>query len=225
MNTIKPRATILAATLVGAIALMGTPSRTHAFFFAIPCQIPHICITLCCPKPCPTLSLKRLAATILEELRNRMTERFFEQILRDFMNVANTLGWGCSRERIRYTAGGSDPLDAVPALPRAAFEAARIDENDVRHASEARRQSATTDTEEAIMRLSAMLLAASERAERAQQGVQNARDMRDIVRRMTEVALAHAEIDDIRRTAEALRLRLRASHTGRTLVSGQIALP
>ena len=175
------------------------------------CFTPELCLLspLCCPRPCPVKDLPRRAKELVRGARNNTIE---DEEVYEAQQLADLIErYGRPEARHTY-ARPCDRLPEIAIHPDQIITATTSPPPPEGHlrALALLNERTVADASDLALLLSGYLAAATERLATAREAAHQAKDVRDLLRRMTEIQTLINDIDLIERTAHAAVIRLQA---------------
>ena len=193
---------VWAMVLLGAIML---PAEAGLL-----CATPQGYLVFCCPKPCPVIDSKRLGSEILRVLRNRYVLDAEEQQKRETEEMRRVLGRAGQRVSAMRGCTGTRPAGGLMEVGLAQRSVAVQGSSGGPVVEVQRlRQRSVADASELHGTLAAALSAQSEQLAVIGEAVSQARDVRDLVRRIAEMRIVIAKVEQIRLAVQAADIRQR----------------
>lgn len=205
MSNTTLRRALAATALAWTLAL---PLPTHAFF----CTPPIVCLLspLCCPRPCPVRDWRRISMETTRVAQNDYIEDAMAEEATQLATLITRLGRSGARARTAHPCEQAYGRTMHLELARRAAGIPAPDSGYAR-AGAALSEATLADMSDALLYLSGAIATAQERLSAARELLYEARDVRDVLARMGEIATLVRDIDEIQRIANAAALRLKSA--------------
>jgi len=201
IRSLPTKALILLLTAL----LFGLPTPVYA------CFTPYLCLIspLCCPRPCPVKDNPRRARELVRAARNDTIEDQEAYEARQLADLVTRSGPPAVRATLSRPCPPLPPIALDPLLPRATATAPPPPQG-YRLALADLSERTVADASDTAMLLAGYLSAADERLATAREATPDARDIRDLLRRLAELQSLINDIDAVERTAGAALARIHA---------------